>query len=201
MPADPPAVLIPLMTQPIVTKNLSIKVMSFKRTMVDMSFWSLKEEKTVMINGNVPPVQTSESRDIVSIAIVYNLAPKISICRIVFDISQPMVTYITAYDVEPRCVEGIGLCKVGHTTPKMAKLMDRCRAYYLGINISIEMRGGKCDQRFSNRCLCPSGRFFSAGCESVVSQVLCLSYLTKEPHTKLNCSCGRTVSFSAGVCP
>jgi len=140
MPANPPAVLIPLMTQPIVAKNLSIKVMSFKRTMVDMSLWSLKEEKTVMINGNVPPVQTSESRDIVSIAIVYNLAPKISICRIVFDFSQPMVTYITAYDVEPRCVEGIGLCKVGHTTPKMAKLMDRCRTYYLGISIYIEFR-------------------------------------------------------------
>ena len=167
MPTHPPAVLIPLMTQPIVTKNLSIKVMGFKRTMVDMSLWSLKEEETVMINGNVPAVQASESRDIVSIAIVYNLAPKISICKIVFDISQPMVTYITAYDVEPRCVEGIGLCKVGHTTPKMAKLMDRCRTYHLGISILIEMRGSKCDQRFSNRCLCPSGRFFSAGCESV----------------------------------
>ena len=103
--------------------------MGFKRTMVDMSLWSLKEEKTVMINGNIPAVQASESRDIVSIAIVYNLAPKISICRIVFDISQPMVTYITAYDVEPRCVKSIRFSKIGNTTAKVAKLMDWCRTY------------------------------------------------------------------------
>ena len=79
MSTHTPTVLVALVTKPIVAKNLGVKVMCLKRTMVNMRLWPLKEEEAVVINGNIPTIQASEGGDIISMTIVYDLAKEISV--------------------------------------------------------------------------------------------------------------------------
>jgi uncharacterized lipoprotein YmbA len=51
MSADTPAVVIALVPQPIMTKNLNVKVVRFKGAVVNMALWTLEKEEGMMIDG------------------------------------------------------------------------------------------------------------------------------------------------------
>lgn len=56
VPTYTPAVLIALMSQPVVTKDLGVDVVRFKGRMVDVAFWALEEEEGVMVDPLVTAV-------------------------------------------------------------------------------------------------------------------------------------------------
>lgn len=51
MPSHAPAILIPLLRQPVMAEDLGIEVENFKRGMVDMGFGAFEEKEAVVIDG------------------------------------------------------------------------------------------------------------------------------------------------------
>ena len=71
-----PAVLVALMTKPIVTEHLSVEIVGFEGRVVDVHLGSLKEEEAVMVNKVVSAVE-SEKDGLVDTLIVVD---KLGIC-------------------------------------------------------------------------------------------------------------------------
>lgn len=49
MAPDSPAVLISLLTKPMMSEKLRVEIMSLIGRMMDMTLWPLEEEETVMV--------------------------------------------------------------------------------------------------------------------------------------------------------
>jgi len=61
MPSNSPAVLPPLVSQPVMAEDLGIEVVCFKRRMMNVPFWSLKEEETMVIYQLFTSIKTTKS--------------------------------------------------------------------------------------------------------------------------------------------
>ena len=66
MPSDTPTVLIALVPQPVVTQNLSIKVVCLKGRVMNMHLWAFEEKEAVVVDLDVATVQSEEDGDILA---------------------------------------------------------------------------------------------------------------------------------------
>ena len=73
MSPHPPAILIPLLSQPIMPHHLHIEVKDLERGMMDMRFWSSKEEKAVVIDDLETTVQMHEGNHVMAIGVIIYL--------------------------------------------------------------------------------------------------------------------------------
>lgn len=62
-----------LLYEPIVTQCLCIKVMNFKRRMVNMRLGSFVKEEAVVVNHFLTAIEVKEGRNISSSLVVYKL--------------------------------------------------------------------------------------------------------------------------------
>ena len=73
MSTHSPAVLVPLMTKPVVPQKLGIKVMRLKRRMMNVAFRSLKEEKGMVVHKILASIYSREGNDIFTVFIMNDL--------------------------------------------------------------------------------------------------------------------------------
>lgn len=73
MSAYSPAVLIRLLSQPMVSKQLGVKVVCLIGRMMDVRFGTLKEEKAVVIHQFLSTVEMEERGDVVVVGVVDKL--------------------------------------------------------------------------------------------------------------------------------
>jgi hypothetical protein len=59
-----PAVLVTFLPEPIMSKDLSIKIVRLERGVMDMSLWTLKEEEAMMVDQLFTPRKAVEDNDI-----------------------------------------------------------------------------------------------------------------------------------------
>lgn len=78
---------------------LDVEVMDLVARMVDVILWAFEEEKTVMINLVLSPIQMQKRRNILA--------------------ALPIVYKITSLKIEPASVKLIYLSKVRHTASEM----------------------------------------------------------------------------------
>jgi hypothetical protein len=67
------------------SKNLGVKVMRFKRTMMDVGFRALKEEKAMMIDWLATSIKSCKGCDIGTSIIVNNLQIKLVSIQKIFN--------------------------------------------------------------------------------------------------------------------
>ena len=73
MSPHPPAILVPLLGQPIMPHHLGIEVKDLIGGMMDMCFWSSEEEKAVMIDDLETAVQMHEGDHVMAIGVIIYL--------------------------------------------------------------------------------------------------------------------------------
>lgn len=73
MAPDAPAVGIPFLAQPVVAQDLGVKVVCFKRGVVNMHFRALEKEEAVMVDQDVAPIEPEEDRDVDVVVVVNEL--------------------------------------------------------------------------------------------------------------------------------
>ena len=74
MPPHPPAVLVPLVPQPIMTQNLGVEIMRLKARVVDVALGAFEEEETVVIDELGAAVEAAEGVEVSAGGIVNQLA-------------------------------------------------------------------------------------------------------------------------------
>jgi hypothetical protein len=98
MSSHAPTVLPPLMPQPVMTKNLRVKVMCLKARMMDMALRAFEEEKAVVVHELLAAVKSAEAIEVASGGIVDQFGRE---------------------EVEVGGVELEGFGEVGHAYPEM----------------------------------------------------------------------------------
>lgn len=73
MPADTPAVLVPLLPQPVVAKELGVEVVRLKRRVVDVTLGALEHEEAVVVHEFLATVKMHECGDVRTIGVVDEL--------------------------------------------------------------------------------------------------------------------------------
>jgi hypothetical protein len=74
MSSHAPAVFVALLAQPVVTKDLRVKVMGLVRCVVDVELGALEEEKDVMVYQLLSAVQPEEGRVVLTRVVVNQLS-------------------------------------------------------------------------------------------------------------------------------
>lgn len=73
MTPNAPTAFVALMSQPVVSQDLSVKVMRLKGGVMNMGLWSLEKEKAVMIHQVISAIEAIESNHVVSFWVVSQL--------------------------------------------------------------------------------------------------------------------------------
>jgi hypothetical protein len=73
MTSHTPAVLITLVSQPVMPKKFGVKVMCVKRGMMDVWFGTIEDEKAIMVHRFMATIEVEECRDVLAGVVVYNL--------------------------------------------------------------------------------------------------------------------------------
>lgn len=112
---DPPAVFVPLVTQPIVTQYLRVKVVGLEATVMNMRCTrSFKKEEAVMVDLFVTTVEPEKDSYILTGIIVDELGwEEVEVCRI----------------------ELVALFKVGHTHAKVTQLVHGSRSFLESLSL------------------------------------------------------------------
>jgi hypothetical protein len=105
MPSNTPAILPPLVSQPVVPEHLRIEIMRLETRMMDMTLWPLEEEKAVVVDQLLPAVESAKAVEIATGGIMDQLRGE---------------------EVEVSGVEIEGFRKIGDTYSEMAEFIDGC---------------------------------------------------------------------------
>lgn len=73
MPADAPAVLVPLVPQPVVAEDLCVEVVGLEGGVVDVELGALEEEEGVVVDEVLAAVEAEEGRDVFARGVVDEL--------------------------------------------------------------------------------------------------------------------------------
>ncbi len=73
VPADAPAVLVPLLAQPVVAEDLGVEIVRLVRGVVDVVLGPLVEEEAVVVDLLLPAVQSPEDGDVDAVLVVHEL--------------------------------------------------------------------------------------------------------------------------------
>ncbi len=103
VPPDPPAILIPLLNQPIMPQHLRVKIENLKRRMMHMGFRPLEEEEAVVVDELGAAVQMHKRHHV--------------------DVVGP-VEQIRGFEVEVTGPEVEGLGVVGDAHAEVAEFVD-----------------------------------------------------------------------------
>ena len=103
MPPDPPAILIPLLDQPIVAQDLGVEIEDLEGGVVDVAAGTRVEEEAVVVDELGAPVQVHEARHV--------------------DAVGP-VQQVRGREVEVRRPEGVGAGEVGDAHAEVAEFVD-----------------------------------------------------------------------------
>lgn len=78
-----PAVLVALMTKPVVTEHLGIKIVRLERRVVDVHLGAFEEEETVVVYEFVPAVESEEDGLVDTFVVVDKLCKSVSLLSMV----------------------------------------------------------------------------------------------------------------------
>jgi len=125
VPADAPAVGVPLLAEPVVAEHLGVKVVGLERRVVDVHLGALEEEEAVVVDQLVAAVEAEEDGDVDVFVVVDKLGRLVSTETNIQDWWGG--THLAGVEVEVGRVEFVALGKVGHAHAKVAELVHWCR--------------------------------------------------------------------------
>lgn len=117
MAANAPAVLITLVSQPVMTEYLCVEIVRLERGVVNVrSSRSLKEEKCVMVDSLLAAVKAHEDGHILALLVVVQL---------------------TVNEVEMCVVELVGLVEIRDAETEVAKLVNWSRLLLKALELGL----------------------------------------------------------------
>ena len=119
-----PAILISLLSQPIMPHYLRIEVKDLKRRVMDMRFWSSKEEKGVMIHELETAVQMHESDHVMAIGVMIYLKEEMVSDWKHGDGESGKDTYVGGFEVEVSCPERHVRCEISYAYAEMTEFVN-----------------------------------------------------------------------------
>lgn len=131
--ADAPAVLVALVSQPVVAQDLRVKVVRLKGGVVHVALGALEEEEAVVVDLFVAAVQPEEDGYVLVGVVVVELffwGGWVSAAAYVVGagVSRSLWIYLAGVEVEVFRVELVALLEIRHAHAVMAQLVDRRRA-------------------------------------------------------------------------
>ena len=124
MSPHPPAILIPLLNQPIMPQHLRIEVKNLKRRMMDMCFWSCEEEKGVVIHELETAVQMHEGNHVVAIGLIDYLKEESVSGWKKGGGEGGKDAYVGGFEVEVGCPERHVCCEISYAYAEVAELVN-----------------------------------------------------------------------------
>ena len=109
MPPNTPAILPPLVPQPVMTQHLRVKVMRLETRMMNVTFGAFEEEKAVVVHELFSTIKSAEAIELAASGIVDQLRWE---------------------EVEASGVELEGLRKVANAHSEMAEFVNRRRGFF-----------------------------------------------------------------------
>lgn len=114
MAAHAPAILPPLLPQPVVAQHLHVEVVDLETTVMDVPFGTLEDEEGVVVDEFFAAVEMHEGGGVATSLVVEEFG---------------------SFEVEVRGVKVVGSLEVGYAVAEMAHLVDRGRTFLKSLGL------------------------------------------------------------------